>query len=188
VNALDGAASLQELGLPAVQDLTAGGALAAAVAGLGVAGVGVDAVDLDRFRRVLGRRSQLADRLFTSGELAYARRASDPVPRLSTRFAAKEATMKALGVGLGAFSFVEVEVVRADLDPPALVLHGTARALADGVGVTRWHLALTHTHRVAMAMVVAVTGAVSAPVEAGPEVGAGADLQRAPAGRRPTGQ
>ncbi len=158
MNAVDGTASLRELGQPVVRDLTAGGALEAAAAGLEVAGVGVDAVDLDRFRQVLGRRSRLADRLFTPGELAYARRARDPVPRLSTRFAAKEAAMKALGVGLGAFPFVEVEVVRADLDPPALVLHGTAGTLARRAGVMRWHLSLTHTDRVAMAMVVAVGG------------------------------
>jgi phosphopantetheinyl transferase (holo-ACP synthase) len=82
-----------------------------------VVGVGVDAVDLDRFRRVLERRVHLADRLFTAGEQAYAAAASDPVPRLSTRFAAKEATMKALGVGLGALAFAEVEVVRAVAGP-----------------------------------------------------------------------
>jgi holo-[acyl-carrier protein] synthase len=120
-----------------------------------VAGVGVDAVDLDRFARVLGRRGGLADRLFTPGELAYARAAADPVPRMSTRFAAKEATMKALGVGLGAFAFVDVEVVRTGLDAPRLVLHGTALARAQAAGVVRWHLSLTHTHWVALALVVA---------------------------------
>jgi holo-[acyl-carrier protein] synthase len=120
-----------------------------------VVGVGVDAVDLDRLGRVLGRRANMATRLFTPAELAYARSAVDPVPRLSTRFAAKEATMKALGVGLGAFPFVDVEVVRIGLDPPHLVLAGSALALARQAGVTRWHLSLTHTDRVAMAFVVA---------------------------------
>ena len=63
--------------------------------------------------------------------------------------------MKALGVGLGAFPFVDVEVVRLGLDPPRLVLAGSALALARRAGVTRWHLSLTHTDRVAMAFVVA---------------------------------
>ncbi len=121
-------------------------------------GVGVDAVDVDRFRRVLARRPHLGDRLFTEAERAYAMRALDPVPRLSTRFAAKEATMKALGVGLGAFSFGEVEVVRLGLDPPALVLRGSALARAGGAGVVRWHLSLTHTDQVAMALVIAEGG------------------------------
>jgi holo-[acyl-carrier protein] synthase len=132
-----------------------------------VVGVGVDAVDLDRFRRVLGRRAHLADRLFTAGERAYAAAASDPVPRLSTRFAAKEATMKALGVGLGAFAFAEVEVVRSGLGAPWLVLHGSALERAGAAGVWRWHLSLTHTERVAMALVVAEGGGDAGPP--GPE-------------------
>jgi holo-[acyl-carrier protein] synthase len=123
-----------------------------------VVGVGIDAVDLERFARVLGRRASLADRLFTADELAYARAAANPVPRLSTRFAAKEAVMKALGVGLGAFPFHAVEVVRVGLDPPGLVLTGAAEALARRSGVARWHLSLTHTGEVAMALVVAEGG------------------------------
>ena len=143
-----------------------------------VVGVGIDAVDLDRFRRVLGRRTHLADRLFTEGERAYARAASDPIPRLSTRFAAKEATMKALGVGLGAFPFVDVEVVRAGLEAPRLVLHGTALARAREAGVTRWHLSLTHTDGVALALVVAEG-------EAGPSLRSGAGPAPEPAAGRP---
>jgi holo-[acyl-carrier protein] synthase len=115
----------------------------------------VDAVEIDRFRRVLARRSHLDRRLFTAAERAYAGRAADPVPRLATRFAAKEATMKALGVGLGAFPFTDVEVERSGLDAPTLVVHGAAARRASGSGVVRWHLSLTHTEHVALALVVA---------------------------------
>ncbi len=118
-------------------------------------GVGIDAVDLDRFRRVLDRRTHMAARLFTEGELAYAGAAVDPLPRLSTRFAAKEAAMKALGVGLGAFPFVDLEVVRQGLGPPRLVLHAAAAELARRAGAVRWHLSLTHTDLVACAVVIA---------------------------------
>lgn len=152
------AGALNTVGLDAATDLMNGGALATAVAG-----VGIDAVDLDRFARVLGRRPGLADRLFTSGELAYARSAADPVPRMSTRFAAKEAAMKALGVGLGAFPFVDVEVVRTGLEAPRLVLHATALARAREAGVVRWHLSLTHTDGVALALVVAESEPATAP-------------------------
>jgi holo-[acyl-carrier protein] synthase len=124
--------------------------------GLGtVVGIGVDAVDLHRFRDALVRRPRMSTRLFTEGEQAYASRAVDPTARLATRFAAKEATMKALGVGLGAFAFVDVEVVRSGLDAPYLVLSGEAAKLAARAGVARWHLSLTHTHLVAMASVLA---------------------------------
>ena len=134
----------------------------------GVVGVGVDAVDISRLARVLGRRTAMAERLFTAGELAYARSAADPVPRLATRFAAKEAVMKALGVGLGAFSFHDVEVVRIGLDAPGLVLAGAARGLAERHGVSRWHLSLSHTGEVAVALVVAEGGGDRAGRSPGP--------------------
>ena len=120
-----------------------------------VVGIGIDAVDIDRFRTVLDRRPGLTRRLFTDGERRYADLAPDPVPRLATRFATKEAVLKALGLGLGAFPFHDVEVVRTGLDAPTVVLHGAADRAARAAGATRWHLSLTHTDLVALAAVVA---------------------------------
>ena len=76
-------------------------------------GVGLDAVELDRFREVLARTPGLVDRLFTPDEVAYARKRTDPTERFAARFAAKEAVMKALGIGLGECGWHEIEVVRA---------------------------------------------------------------------------
>ncbi len=127
-------------------------------AGQGVVGIGIDAVDLDRFRTVLDRRPRLARRLFTDGELAYAALAPDPLPRLATRFAAKEAVMKALGVGLWSFRLTDVEVARDGLEAPTVLLHDGAADLAVARGAARWHLSLTHTDTVALAVVVADGG------------------------------
>lgn len=110
-------------------------------------------MDIERFRRSLGRTPGLAGRLFTEGELAYAQGKHDPVPSLAARFAAKEAVMKALGVGLGAFGFHDVEVTRADSGEPSLVLRGQAAELAKAVGPLR--LSLTHTALTAIAVVSA---------------------------------
>ena len=118
-------------------------------------GIGIDAVEIDRFRRALGRRPRLTERLFTDGERADGT-ARDPPPRLAARFAAKEAVMKALGVGLGAFAFSDVEVVTESSGQPGLVLRGAARQLAIDRGVTGWHLSLTHTDRLAAAVAIAV--------------------------------
>jgi holo-[acyl-carrier protein] synthase len=120
-----------------------------------VRGIGVDAVDVARFRAVLERRPGLARRLFTDAERSYAESATDPGPRLAARFAAKEAVLKALGVGIGASAFREVEVVRGDDGAPRLVLAGRAAALAAARGVRWWHLSLTHTDLVAVASVLA---------------------------------
>jgi holo-[acyl-carrier protein] synthase len=117
-----------------------------------VIGVGIDAVDVDRFATLLARRPGLIERLFTDGERADA--GGSPA-RLGARFAAKEAVMKALGVGLGAFKLREVEVVRLATGEPALVLHGGAAALAQARGVQRWHVSLTHTALTAHAVALA---------------------------------
>jgi holo-[acyl-carrier protein] synthase len=121
----------------------------------GVRGIGVDAVDVVRFRQVIERRPGIVDRLFTDTERAYAQRSRDPGPRLAVRFAAKEAVLKALGVGVGAAGFRDVEVVRGDNGEPGLALSGRAAALSVGRGVRRWHVSLTHTDTVAVATVVA---------------------------------
>jgi holo-[acyl-carrier protein] synthase len=68
----------------------------------------------------------MVTRLFTPGE----RTAGSGVAGLAARFAAKEATMKALGVGLGAFRFHDVEVVRLESGAPELRVSGAAKIAA----------------------------------------------------------
>jgi len=119
-------------------------------------GIGNDLVDIDRFRKALARTPSLRDRLFTEGERIYADARSDPTERYAVRFAAKEAVMKALGVGLGGFALRDVEVVRDDdAGTPSLALRGRAEALARERGVTGWLVSLTHTEATAMAVAIA---------------------------------
>jgi holo-[acyl-carrier protein] synthase len=128
-----------------------------------VAGVGIDAVDIARFRRVLERRPALRERVFTDAERAEADRRADPAPHLASRFAAKEAVMKALGTGIGGFPLHDVEVVREHREgklagPPSLRLLDRAARLAEERGVARWHVSITHTEALALAVVLAEAG------------------------------
>jgi len=118
-------------------------------------GIGIDAVDVDRFRASLERTPSLRTRLFTPAELEYLATRADPVPGLAARFAAREAAMKALDQGPGAWGFHDVSVVRDGLGPPRLLVVGRAAALAVEFGVTAWSVSLTHTDSVAMAVVAA---------------------------------
>ena len=64
-----------------------------------VAGVGTDLTQISRFSRFVEQeKTALLDRLFTASEQAYAMPKRNPAPHLAARFAAKEATLKALGV------------------------------------------------------------------------------------------
>ncbi len=118
-------------------------------------GVGLDAVDVERFRRVVARRPGLVERVFTAGERADLAGRADPVPGLAARFAAKEAAMKALGVGLGAVDLAELEVRREPTGAPRLLLTGRAASRAAALGVAALELSLTHTDQLAAAVVLA---------------------------------
>ena len=119
------------------------------------AAIGLDMVDVHRFAAALERRNGMRTRLFTEGELSYAMATADPDTRLAARFAAKEAVMKVLGVGLGACKFRDVEIIRHPSGRPELALHGLAAERADAAGLVDWQVSLSHTDSTAAAVVLA---------------------------------
>jgi holo-[acyl-carrier protein] synthase len=128
-----------------------------------IVGVGIDVCDVARIRRALEGKTgaRFRDRVFTPGEQAYCEaRRRGRYTSFAARFAAKEAAMKALGTGWAdGVGWRDFEVVRATGEPPRLVLHGRAAAIARRRGMVRWLLALTHTADTAVASVVAEDGA-----------------------------
>ena len=128
--------------------------------GGGVVGVGVDAVDVARFDRLLGRRPNIAVRMFTGAEQSTVEGSVNRAQMLAARFAAKEALMKSLGVGIGAFAFRDVEVQRtrgtdATRNAPYFVLRGQAAEVAVARGADHFHLSMSHTDELAIAFVIA---------------------------------
>lgn len=117
-------------------------------------GIGIDAVEVERFRSVLKRRPSVVDRVFTPQEVESLSGRSDPVPGLAARFAAKEATMKALGVGLFEIAFRDIEITRQSSGAPSLRVTGRARQRADVLSVDEIHVSMTHTQLIASAVVV----------------------------------
>jgi holo-[acyl-carrier protein] synthase len=115
-------------------------------------GIGIDLIEIERLELALERHPGLADRIFHAGELAYARSRRRPGPHLAARFAAKEAALKALG--LGGLGLREVEVEGGDREPPRLRLHGRAAEQAQRLGITL-AVSLTHSRRMAGAVVAA---------------------------------
>lgn len=121
-----------------------------------VVGLGVDLVDIDRIRGVIERQPRFVDRTYTEAEAAYCAARKVPWERYAARFAAKEAVMKAMGVGLGAVDLVEIEVVRAESGQPSIRLTGRAAALAAERGIIGWHLSLSHARDLAQATAIAL--------------------------------
>ncbi len=121
-----------------------------------VVGIGTDLVEVERMRDILNRRPRFVDRVFTSGERRYCEAAVDPSERFAVRFAAKEAVLKALGVGLGGADFADIEVVRTESGQPELKIMGRAAALAEEQGIFRWLITMSHSQTMAQAFVVAL--------------------------------
>ena len=94
----------------------------------------------------------------------YCQRRRDPVPHFAARFAAKEATLKALGTGLRmGVSWREMEVRRERGEAPRMVLHGRCRDIALAKGGRRVLLTLTHDGDYALAQAMLRGGADGGP-------------------------
>ena len=116
-----------------------------------IKGVGLDAVKVSRIEEATRRWGErFLRRVFTEGELLVAGRRGE---RLASRFAAKEAFLKALGKGIfSGISLKEIEVVSLPSGAPALRLHGRAKEATEGIkGV---HLSLSHEGGYSFAMVI----------------------------------
>ena len=119
-------------------------------------GIGIDLVAVDRFRNSMIRTPGLKNRLFLPSEQEYSERQTDPTERYAARFAAKEAVLKALNLGLGGIAFCDIEIIHAKSGEPQILLHGKAIDVARDAGVQKWLLTLTHTHTTAAAVAVAL--------------------------------
>lgn len=122
-----------------------------------IVGLGLDLVDIPRIAELLASKGERAEtRLFTPGEVAYARARAEPARHYAARFAAKEAAYKALAGSEAArgISWRDVEVVVEWDGRPRLALHGRAADRAAALGVVRVHVTLTHADQMAGAVVV----------------------------------
>jgi len=117
---------------------------------MAVMGIGVDVVDVERFRRALERTPALTGRLFGALDLER----DLPAHSLAARFAAKEASLKALGGNIKGFSWHDIQVRGEAQRPPELVLSGVTATRAGERGVLRSHLSLSHDGGLAIAFVV----------------------------------
>lgn len=113
-----------------------------------IIGIGVDVVDIARFSAAMDRTPRLVEKLFTPPE-------RDLAPSsLAARFAAKEAIAKALG-SPGTLHWHDVTIARMVGKRPVIDASGSVAQCATELGVTSWHLSLSHDGGLATAMVVA---------------------------------
>ncbi|MGC4405768.1 holo-ACP synthase [Methyloversatilis sp. MC4-4] len=120
---------------------------------------GVDIVDISDFSRLVidKKASEFLGRYFTVAELAAADKGGDKTERLASRFAIKEAVLKALGTGWGdGVAFTDVEVVTLRSGAPSIVLHRRLKTISSGLGIAHWLASASHTGTIAIGSVIAL--------------------------------
>ncbi len=112
-----------------------------------ILGLGIDVVEIARFEHAVTRSPGFVERVFTVDER------NRSTASLAARWAAKEALAKALA-SPGGLNWHDAEVVSEASGKPTLVVRGTAAARAAELGITHFHLSLSHDAGIASAVVI----------------------------------
>ncbi len=115
---------------------------------------GVDLIEISRIEEVIARHGKhYLERIYTPAELEQCGKRAES---LAGRFAAKEATAKALGSGIGDITWKEIEVLGDEQNAPVLTLHGAAKQKAEKLGLSSWSVSISHSRSHSVAFVVMV--------------------------------
>jgi holo-[acyl-carrier protein] synthase len=131
-----------------------------------ILGHGIDIVETARIRKLAEEHGpHFLDRVFTPAEQAYcARSARRQYEHLAGRFAAKEAVLKVLGTGWrGGIAWTDIEIVREVTGQPKIQLSGECLRIATALGITRWHISISHIETHATASAIGMRGEKSEP-------------------------
>lgn len=111
--------------------------------------------EIARMERAISRHPTFRDRVFTPEEIAYCDSKARPAESYAGRFAAREATIKALG-GYRGRRWQDISVSRHPSGAPAIRLDGNAKRRADALGVTDVLITFTHEKTSAVSFAIAV--------------------------------
>ena len=119
-----------------------------------IIGIGTDITELARIKASYDRFGErFLQKILTPDELKLV--PESPIAYIAGRFAAKEATVKALGTGFSnGIGLLDVEVLRGPAGQPLLRLHGSARQRAEAMGMRAAHISISHDRNAAVAVVV----------------------------------
>lgn len=122
---------------------------------LKVGGIGIDIADVSRMRARLTRQPELIEALLTPDEIAVCLAAIDPAADFATRFALKEAFLKAIGTGWQyGIEFREIQTTINAAGDHRIQLTGKAAELAQKRGVRAIHATVSGAGDLALATVI----------------------------------
>lgn len=120
-----------------------------------IIGTGIDIIEVDRVAKRIEKDNGFKEKVFSPAEIAFCESNANKAEHYAARFAAKEAFLKATGLGLTAgFDLFEIETVSDDLGKPSLILHGSFHQQAKTFQWNKIHLSISHVSAMACAMVI----------------------------------
>jgi len=119
-------------------------------------GIGIDIIKIARFERALGRWGErLYKKVFTLEELSFCLKKAQPGKHLALRFAAKEAFLKALGIGMfQGVAWKEIEILNDPLGRPQIRLMGEAERICRKKGIKEVFVSISHEEEYGIAQVL----------------------------------
>ncbi len=126
-----------------------------------IVGHGIDIVETSRIKQLVENHGQhFLDRVFTPTEQAYcARNPKRYFEHLSGRFAAKEAVLKVVGTGWrGGIAWTDIEIRPEPSGQPKIALSGECLRVAVELGISRWHVSISHIETHATASAIGLRG------------------------------
>jgi holo-[acyl-carrier protein] synthase len=126
-----------------------------------ILGHGIDIVETRRIAHsILEHGQHFLDRVFTAAEQAYCEmNRKRRIEHYAGRFAAKEAVLKVLGTGWrGGIAWTDVEIVKDPSGQPKVNLSGECEVIARRLGITTWHVSISHIETHATASAIGMRG------------------------------
>jgi holo-[acyl-carrier protein] synthase len=120
-----------------------------------IIGTGVDIIEVDRIAEKLKRSAGLKEKIFSPEEIAFCEQKPECFQHYAARFAAKEAFLKATGLGLTlGHDLHHVQVVHDEYGRPGLQLTGVFLEHARNNNWNKIHVSLSHIRSAACAVVI----------------------------------
>lgn len=121
-----------------------------------IIGIGTDIIEIKRIEEIITKsKDEFLNRVFTQGEIEYSNSKKRFIQHFAVRFAAKEAVLKALGIGFREIKWQDIEIINGELGRPQVRLAGRAREIAEEKSIQHWHISLSHSEDKAVAFVIA---------------------------------
>ncbi len=121
-----------------------------------IIGCGIDLIKIERIEKIIKKwGDNFTSRVFTLLEREYCeKKKGNKYQSYAGRFAAKEALLKALGLGLREANWKEIEIKNDELGQPIIDTSGKLKNIALAKGVSKYFITISHTKDYAIAQVI----------------------------------